>query len=180
MNYIALCWSSKISEQWSFASMRNTTTIRLEFPVSNDNEIFSSRNIYYDNSFRYEKLHAFILFISSTSDLTRLIQKLMKSIWWNPLAFYAIIDTGISICNQPESYLSITWQSDLERSSFFCVDSDKTNAVYTFNRYGNPAPKSWQVVESSLLNNRENRTWAMLKYKFQSTDITSLTQNLFV
>jgi hypothetical protein len=104
----------------------------------------------------------------------------MKSIWWNPLAFYAIIDTGISICNQPESYLSITWQSDLERSSFFCVDSDKTNAVYTFNRYGNPAPKSWQVVESSLLNNRENRTWAMLKYKFQSTDITSLTQNPFV
>jgi len=100
----------------------------------------------------------------------------MKSIWWNPLAFYAIIDTKTSICNQSESYLSITWQLDLERSLFFCIDSDKTNAVYTFNRYGNPVPRSWQVVESSLLNNGKDRTWAMLKYKLQSTDITSPIQ----
>ncbi|EZA49903.1 hypothetical protein X777_11391 [Ooceraea biroi] len=145
MNYIGLCWSSKIPEHWSFTSMRSIPTIRLEVPVSDINETFYPRDIYYNNPFRYNKLHAFVLFVSSPSDLTGLIRKLMASIWWNPLAFYAIVDTTSVTCNQPESYLSIVWKLDLETSSFFCVDSDKENAVYTYNRFGNPAPKAWQV-----------------------------------
>lgn len=171
MKYIGLFWSSKLSEHWPFSSIRNAPIIRLQVPVSGDNSTFFPRNIYYNSPFKLNKLHTFIVFVSSPSDLNNLIKKLMESIWWNPLAFYAIVDTTINICDQPESYLSIAWKLDLETSSFFCVDADKTDAVYSYNRYGNPAPKAWRMIESSLLNNRKNRTWNMLKYKIRSTII---------
>lgn len=164
MNYVGLFRDTEIPGSWSSGFMRNTPTIRLR--VSNLDKPFHSRNAHYNSFIRHDKLHAFVLFISSPSNLRHLIERLMGSIWWNPLAFYAIVDVTANVCQQPGVYLSIAWNLDLESSVFLCIDPDEGHAVYTFNRYGNPAPRIWHVVELSV--EEENRTWDMLKHKLQS------------
>lgn len=167
MNYVGLCWSSGTSEYWSSKFMKNIPTIRLKTVISDISKLFNSRVTYYNNFSRYDKLHVFVLFVSSPSNLRYLIKELMVSIWWNPLAFYGIIaNNDTNVCDKPEAYLSIAWNLDLESCAFFCVDYNKTHAVYTFNRYGNPAPKIWRKVRSSI--DEKNLTWSMLKHELQS------------
>lgn len=169
MNYIGLVRGIEIPESWSSGFMKNAPTIRLRVLVSNIDKSFHSRSTPHDSFSRYDKLHAFVLFISSPSNLKRLIERLMGSIWWNPLAFYAIVDTTANTCRQPEAYLSIAWNLDLESSVYLCVNSNEEHVAYTYNRYGNPAPGIWYAVASSI--NDESRTWDMLEHKLQSMNI---------
>lgn len=167
MNYVGLVRSSEIPELWSSAFMKNIPAIRLR--ISSDPRVqFHSSRIYYDNPFRYDKLHVFVTFVTSPSNFRYIIERLMESIWWNPLAFYVIIDTAVYTCHQPEDYLSIAWRSDLEFSNYFCIDPiDKNYTVYTYNRHGNPAPSIWRPVASSIDN--DNLTWSMLRHILHST-----------
>lgn len=166
MNYVGLLRDAEIPESWSSAFMKNTPTIRLRVSVSNHAKPFHPSSMLHDNFSRYDKLHAFVLFISSPSSLRRVIERLMGSIWWNPSAFYAMVDTTANTCRQPEAYLSIAWKLDLDSSVFFCIDPDEGHVVYTYNLYGNPAPGMWYAVESSI--DEGNRIWGMLKHKLQS------------
>ncbi|XP_014484857.1 PREDICTED: uncharacterized protein LOC106749684 [Dinoponera quadriceps] len=171
MNYIGLLGDAEIPGSWSSGFMKTTPTIRLRIPVASLDKPFYSWSTHHDCSARYDKLHAFVLFISSPSSLRRVVERLMGSVWWNPWAFHAIIHTRENTCRQPEAYLSAAWNSDLESSVFFCVDPDEGHVAYTYNRYGNPAPRIWYTVESSV--DEENRTWDVLKHKLQSTDSTA-------
>lgn len=170
MKYIGLVRDSETPARWFSGFMRNTPTVKMRVLASKLNESFYPRSIYYNNSFRYAKLYLFVLFVSSPSDLRRTIEGLMGSIWWNPWAFYAIVDRAVDNRRQPEDYLSIAWNLDLKSSVFFCIDSDGKHVAYTFNYYGNPAPRAWRVIVSPI-DEEINRTWDILKYELQGTNV---------
>lgn len=88
------------------------------------------------------------------SFLSRALENLRKSVWWNVYGSFIIQSPNkVDSCQDAYSYLRIIWKFNILNVIYICLDSNLHLQLYTFNPYSQTAPIRWSKVQSVVQEN---------------------------
>lgn len=91
--------------------------------------------------------------ISSTIELQKMLEGFKNSVWWNHEASILVFNKNFrNNCKLPDLFINIAWKMNLLNIMYLCYKWNKQLSLYSFNPYSRSAPKYWNIIESTSMN----------------------------
>ena len=104
---------------------------------------------------------SFILFVTSNSNLSLIMEDIRDSIWWNHKALFLIINNLENSCQMANTFLQIIWNFNILSAIYLCQSMhDHELFIYTFNPFEKYDSNFWRAVNST-------KYWTLLKHPIQ-------------
>ena len=112
----------------------------------------------------------FLVITSSTTSLKKSLQFVKKTLWWNHMASFLILDSPTPLdngCSKAFKILSTAWKMNILHAKFICQHTTKGPLIYSYNPYTNQAPLPWQVEKTYRIKNEH--PWTLLVRGYQDS-----------
>lgn len=135
------------------------------------NELFTNlqpviiiRNGPIKNVDKKNKLQIFI--VSEKFNLTKNIEFVKNSTWWNHEGFFIIISDENN-CKKASNALKIIWKMDILAGFYICNNAKGDVGIFTFNPFSTLAPKPWKKVKN--INQSSGDVGSVHRQKYSSS-----------
>ena len=101
---------------------------------------------------------SFILFVTSNSNLSMMMENIRDSIWWNHEALLLIINNNMeNSCQMANLFLNIIWNFNILSAIYLCQNMYDELFIYTFNPFEKYDSNFWLAANST-------KYWTLLKH----------------
>ena len=150
-------------EHWVISSPIPVVTFKYDqYSILKDNKRLQRVYIFNESyvSPRVYPAKGILLLVSPDEIFVTVIRNIRESVWWNSQAHILIVNENVgSGCKMANSFLSILWSFNISNGIYLCED-DEQLYLYTFNPFGNIAPKFWHKVKFD----GNDKYWTLFQY----------------